>query len=201
MASITVTPNKHWLLYPLLIAALWGAIWLWRDTSNRDLVALKQAVETAKQAQVMGDKQSLDADRIAQATLAMKNLQLQKQLTAAKTVQQQVAVINQNEGTKIDVPPVDTPPDAPVPVSQPDLKQLEVKSVECAEDANQVAADQIQIAGDKTQIDSRDAELKAQVAEIKSLKGTHLKRFFSAAKHVGIGVGIGVVTGILIEKK
>src|SRR5579859_7754464 len=114
MASITVTPNKHWLLYPVLVAAFLGAIWLWRDTSNRDIAAIQAAAEAYKKQKVV-DQQAQESDRIAQATLAMKNQNLQKQLTAAKTTAQQVAVINQNAGTKIEVPASNLP-DAPIPI-------------------------------------------------------------------------------------
>lgn len=192
------TPTKHWVLYPVLVGVAILGFWLWRDTATKDQTFMQQLVKQAQQSQKTIDQQAVDERDQANKVLTSENASLKKQLADAKTVQQQIDLINKLQGTKIEPAPQTTNPlpDAPVPVSPQDISQLATKSEECAEDKNQVAANTITIRTQQDQINARNDTIAQQGAEIKSLKGSHLKRFLTTVKWLGIGVG----TGILVEK-
>ena len=157
---------------------------------------MQQLVKQAQASQKTIDQQAVDEREQANQVLQKENSSLKRQLADAKTVQQQVDLINKIQGTKIEpTPQASNPslPDAPVPVSPQDIKQLATKSEECAEDKNQVAADAISLKTQQNQIEARDNTIAQQGQEIKSLKGSHLKRFLTALKWVGIGAASGII--------
>ena len=191
--TITIpTPTKSWLLYLVLVGAVVAGIWLWRDTATKDQKIMADLVKQAQSSQKAADKQALDEVNAANADLQSKNTSLKKQLADAKTVQQQIQLVNKLEGTSIQA---QTPsvPDAPIPVTPQDIQVLAVNGEQCAEDKNQVAADQITISAQRDQLVARDNTIASQQADIKTLKGSHLKRFLTTLKWVSIGVATGVV--------
>lgn len=196
----------HWVLYPLLLLVAIGAIW-YLHTSNVKDAAAAQVVKVDKNGQANTDKQVTQADTVAQLSLTTQNALLDKQLTAAKTLAQQIALINASEGvhlvaqvenpslnTKVNgtVPVVQEAPKVEIPASE--IPEIAKQAVDFKEAENQVAADAVQIAGDKEQIASRDITITGQNAEITQLKGgSKFKRILKTAEHIGIGVGIGIV--------
>jgi len=194
----------HWVGYTVLAGALAVGGWLWHDTQVRDAKQLAQVAQV-KQAQAVVDQQAGLKDKQALADLAAKNAALQKQLAQAKTAKQQATLINQQTGTHIEVPEPTTPSQKPsnnATLPQSDLPILAKRTVDFEAAQNQVAADEIQIAEDKDQIAVRDTRIEAQDKEITTLQGgSHLKRFFTATKHVAIGVAAGVVIGYLAHGK
>jgi multidrug efflux pump subunit AcrA (membrane-fusion protein) len=211
--TVTVpTPTIHWLLYPLLVGGLLFGLYLWHDTEVKDAAAI-QAVAAAKTSQTTVDKQADTATASAQALLQQQNSNLQAQLAAAKTIQQQVALVNKAAGINAQVQPnsqaqnpsspATTIPFVPsIAITQPDFTKLANEAVDCEETKNQVAADQVQIAGDKNKLDAADSVVAADDKEITVLKGgSHLKRFLTATKHVLVGAGIGAAIGYAIAKK
>lgn len=194
--TITIpTPTKSWLLYLVLVGAVVAGIWLWRDTATKDQKIMADLVKQAQTSQKAVDKQALDEVNAANADLQSKNTSLRKQLADAKTVQQQIQLVNKLEGTSIQAQSPSVP-DAPIPVTPQDIQVLAVNGEQCAEDKNQVAADQITISAQRDQLVARDNTIASQQADIKTLKGSHLKRFLTTLKWIGIGVG----TGIVIDK-
>jgi hypothetical protein len=206
--TTTVSPNRiHWILYPALGAVVLLLLWAWHDTQVRD-AALVQAVATAKTSQATADKQA--TGDIAQATqnLQKQNTDLQNSLQKAKTTAQQIALINQQAGTHLQVqaqPPTPqaTDPSQPSVVITPvDVQTIAKQTVDFKEAQNQVAADKIVIASKDVQIEARDTTIAAQTKEITTLKGgSHLKRFLTATKHIVIGAVIGVAIDEVVRKK
>jgi len=211
--TTTATSNKiHWILYPVLAAVVLLLVWLWHDTQVRD-AALIQTVASAKVTQAAVDKQ-------ANATITQTNQDLQKQnaglqasLQKAKTTAQQVALINQRVGTHLQVQPgapnTDHQADNPSQLTQPvvtvspeDVQSIAKQTIDFTEAQNQVAADKVVIAAKDQQIEARDTTIKDQGQEITALKGgSHWKRFWTATKHVAIGVAIGVAVDEAVKKK
>ena len=76
------------------------------------------------------------------------------------------------------------------------------KTIDFKEAQNQVATDQLVIAAKDQQIEARDTTIKDQGQEITALKGgSHWKRFWTATKHVAIGVAIGIAVDEAAKKK
>ncbi len=217
--TTTATSNKiHWILYPVLAAVVLLLVWLWHDTQVRD-AALIQTVASAKATQATVDKQA-NAD-ISQANqdLQKQNADLQASLQKAKTTAQQVALINQQAGTHLQVQPVapsadhqaDNPSQStplfglmqPVMTFSPeDVQSIAKQTIDFKEAQNQGATDQLVIAAKDQQIEARDTTIKDQGQEITALKGgSHWKRFWTATKHVAIGVAIGIAVDEAVKKK
>lgn len=211
--TTTATPNKiHWILYPVLAAVVLLPVWLWHDTQVRD-AALIQTVASAKATQATVDKQA-NAD-ISQANqdLQKQNADLQASLQKARTTAQQVALINQQAGTHLQVQPVtpsaDHQADNPSQLTQPvvtaspeDVQAIAKQTIDFKEAQNQVATDPLVIAAKDQQIEARDTTIKDQGQEITALKGgSHWKRFWTATKHVAIGVAIGIAIDEAVKKK
>jgi hypothetical protein len=218
----TESTQIHWSLL-VFFGLLLGAIcFIWHDTKANDAKAALAVTQTTQTQKTVDDTA---AKQVAVATqeLAQQNGQLTAALQAAKTETQQVELINQQLGTKLQVsagavapetqnnpqainPSVGglhvTQPDPGVVISAPDVSKLAAQSVDFKESQNQVAVDQIKIAADATVIQACDNAEVADKKEIVILQGgSHTKRFFTAAKNIVIGAGVGIVAGILIEKK
>jgi hypothetical protein len=214
MADTTIaTSNKiHWILYPVLAAVVLLLVWLWHDTQVRD-AALLQTVASAKVTQATVDKQANATISQTNQDLQKQNADLQASLQKAKTTAQQVALINQQAGTHLQVQPVAPSADhqatnpsqstQPVVIISPeDVKEIAKQTVDFKEAQNQVGVDQLIIAAKDQQIGARDTTIKAQGQEITTLKGgSHWKRFWTATKHVAVGVVIGIAIDEAVKKK
>ena len=211
--TTTATSNKiHWILYPVLAAVVLLLVWLWHDTQVRD-AALIQTVASAKVTQAAVDKQANATITQTNQDLQKQNADLQASLQKAKTTAQQVALINQQAGTHLQVQPVapstdhqaDNPSQSTQPVvtvSPEDVQSIAKQTIDFKEAQNQVAIDQLVIAAKDQQIEARDTTIKDQGQEITALKGgSHWKRFWTATKHVAIGVAIGIAVDEAVKKK
>ena len=189
------TARIHYILYPLLGAALLGALWLWHSTEIKGLEQQLQDLKTAHAAQVATDKSATSSIDDAIKQQKTKTTLLSQQLNSATTAPQQAALINSYLGTHVDIQPQAENPSqyiAEVPVEELPLVTRDV--VQYQEMANQVDTDKVVIAAKDTQIAARDTTIKDQTAAITKLKGgSHLRQFIRAAKYVGIGIAVGVV--------
>lgn len=196
--------NVHWFIYPILCAALVGALWMWQDTQSKEIASLKAEVTSAKQAQQNTDKQAQQEVKQAVQQQTTKNKTLETILDKAKSPEAQVAVVNQSAGTQIKVDQAKDPSDTTVTLEAPkvDILKLAQQATKYEECQNQVAVDQVQQAADKSRMDAANERITAQDKEITAQNGgSHFKRFLKAAKWWGIGAGSGIVTGIVIGKK
>jgi len=201
------------VLYGILIAVLCVGVDELHKYDARVDAAVKLTA-TAKASQATVDKQVTVTDTQATENLKKQNTVLQAQLAAAKTVAQQVALINKEDGTHLAVqtpvsldttetqPPKPENPSTPmVVIPSSELPDIAKQAIDFKEAENQIAANQIILTEDKAQIEARDNTIKDQSAEITTLKGgSKLKRFLTATKHVLIGVGIGIAVDRIIQK-
>lgn len=201
--------SLHWVLYSLLIIGLGAALWIWHTTKVNDTAAM-QAVTSAKANQATVDKQVTTADSQAQAQLQQNNAALQAQLTAAKTLAQQVALLNKNASTNLSVQPTPTPSGQKTPPTDSeevltpvaDIPVLVKQSVDFKEAQNQIATDQVTQANCVKELDAANQTVSADDKEITALKGgSRLQRFFKAVKNDAIVGGIGIGVGVLVAKK
>lgn len=230
MATETTTPSTtsiHWVLYGVLSVLILFLIWLWHDTSIMDAAQVAQVV-TARATQATDDKQAATSIKEANDSLQKRNTDLQSQLATAKTLNQQITLLNKEAGTHIPTPTQEqvdaysrslqsslgivngaNPPgskplpvtEATVPIPAVDFQKIVADEVQLSEDSNQLAADALTIQVQQKQINDRDTTISDQTTEITTLKGgSHLKRFLKATEHVAIGVAVGVVVDRLVKK-
>jgi hypothetical protein len=208
MADTPTTSRIHLVAYPLLGVAVFALLVFWHNTKVKDAAAA-QVVTVAKATQASTDKQATTTINQTEATLQQQNKVLKGQLAAAKTTAQQVALLNQEAGTKVEVEQepssqAENPsPRAPqIVISPEDLATLAKQGVDFKQEENQVAADQLIIAAKDEQIVVRDNTIKAQGVQIIELKGgSKWHRFFTATKHVAEGAVLGTAIGIAIDRK
>ena len=209
--TVTIpTPSIHWVLYPLLIGGLVFGLWLWHDTKIKDAATLKE-VAAAKTAVVASDHSATAVETTAQQDLQKQNAALETQLAKAKTLAQQIALLNQQLNTHVAIqaspppesgqPPQAVNPSPVVVIPAAELPELTKQAVDFKEAQNQIAVDKLSLAAKDQQIASRDEFIRTQNIEITQLKGgSHLKRFLKATEYVVIGVAAGTITGYAIHK-
>lgn len=194
--------SVHWIIYPLLAVGLVGATWVYRDSQVKDAASQKQ-VQVAQQTQARTDKQAETSITQAATELKQKNATLTQARVAAKTPQQQVDLVNKEEGTHLSIQaqnPSSTTvgSDILVKASQLDAGKITDTIVDFQKCQNQMAADAIDLTAKDQQLAARDATIKSQNEEITALKGgSKWHRILRATEFVVIAGGTGYAVGRL----
>lgn len=186
----------------VLVAVILGFVsWL---QQHDDRIQMKATLDA--QSQVIAKLNDSIKDRDAQA--ATDKAELDKRLSAAKSPDQQAALLSALAGLKqpitVNVPPAPVagskePPLAPsATLSVPQLAELNQFGISC----KKCEVDRDALVGDNKDLQEKvkATEVKLHAAEIAVKGGTKWSRFKRGAKTLGVGLAVGAALGFAAHR-